>query len=150
MRLVCSWQRQSTSKKIMGTEETPHGVYFLCGKSKPLGKKMPSASTADIVLIQLDKQDTKYPASQNTSFYSCLDCGYNGLKFLLARLPFYVTWNCEAKQILVSFKQATKQTSTDRQANKNINEDGRRHGKIWEDLKGEMQVNMIKLHCAHK
>ena len=25
----------------MGTEETPHGVYFLCVKSKPLDKKVP-------------------------------------------------------------------------------------------------------------
>ena len=41
MRHVCSWQHQSTSEKIMGIKETPHGVYFLCGKSKPLGKKMP-------------------------------------------------------------------------------------------------------------
>ena len=41
MSHVCSWQHQSTSEKIMDIEETPHGVYFLCDKSKPLGKKMP-------------------------------------------------------------------------------------------------------------
>ena len=41
MRHVCPWQHQSTSEKIMDIEETPYGVYFLCGKSKPLGKKMP-------------------------------------------------------------------------------------------------------------
>ncbi|KAL6033625.1 hypothetical protein STEG23_018568, partial [Scotinomys teguina] len=33
MRHVCSWQHQSTSEKMMGTEEIPYGVYFHCGKS---------------------------------------------------------------------------------------------------------------------
>ena len=80
MRHVCSWQHQSTSEKIMGIEETPHGVYFLCGKSKPLGKKMPVPRL--LTLCCLDKQDTKesdyqivktrmegpseYPASQKS------------------------------------------------------------------------------------
>ena len=40
MRHVCFWQHQSSSEKIMGIKETPHGVYFICGKSKLLGNKM--------------------------------------------------------------------------------------------------------------
>ena len=41
MRHVCSWQHQSISVKKMDIEEIPHEVYFLWGKNKSLGKKMP-------------------------------------------------------------------------------------------------------------
>ena len=40
MRHVCSWQHQFTLEKIMVIKETPQGVYFLCDKSKPLGKRV--------------------------------------------------------------------------------------------------------------
>ena len=40
MKHAC-WQHESTSEKMIDSEETPHRVYFLCGKSKPLGKKVP-------------------------------------------------------------------------------------------------------------
>lgn len=40
MRNVCSWKHQCTSEK-MSIEDIPYGVYFLCGKSKPLVKKLP-------------------------------------------------------------------------------------------------------------
>ncbi|KAL6062191.1 hypothetical protein STEG23_034408 [Scotinomys teguina] len=33
-------QHQSPSEKLIGIKETPYGVYFVCGKSKSLGKKV--------------------------------------------------------------------------------------------------------------
>lgn len=58
VRYVCSWQHQSTSKKMMGIEEPPYGVCFKCGKPSHW-QETAFASTADSVLSKLDKQDRK-------------------------------------------------------------------------------------------
>ena len=58
MRHVCSWQHQSTSKKINDIKETPPGIYFCMAKIS-YGKENVHASTADTILSQLDKWDTK-------------------------------------------------------------------------------------------
>ncbi|KAL6082580.1 hypothetical protein STEG23_001611, partial [Scotinomys teguina] len=46
-------------ERMTGTEETPHGVYFQCGKTSHLGKKTILVLTADSMLYKLDKQNTK-------------------------------------------------------------------------------------------
>ena len=56
VRHICSWQHQSTSENMMSIKEPPYGVCFLCGKGQ---LETVLASTADIMLSKLDKQDTK-------------------------------------------------------------------------------------------
>ena len=52
MRHVCSWQYPSTLEKMMGTEETPHGVYFHCVQCEPLVNKVPLPQQSTILIRQ--------------------------------------------------------------------------------------------------
>ena len=58
VRHICSWQHHFTSKKIMGTEETAHGVGFLYGKLVIWAKIYPCL-IADSIVSKLDQRDTK-------------------------------------------------------------------------------------------
>lgn len=55
---------QLTSEKIIDIVEIPEGVYFLCGKAKPPGKKGVRASFASNMMFKLGRQDTKVNGCQ--------------------------------------------------------------------------------------
>ena len=64
-RHVCSWQHQSTSEKIMGTEETPNGVYFFVAKVSHWAIKCPCLYFWHYAAL-IRQTGHKYPASQKS------------------------------------------------------------------------------------